>query len=29
MATYIDGRQKILLYVFTLQGCKGTTLGGT
>jgi hypothetical protein len=29
MATYIDGQQKILLYVFTLQSCKGTTLGGT
>ena len=29
MATYIDGQKKILLYVFTLQSCKGTTLGGT
>jgi len=29
MATYIDWQSKILLYVFTLQCCKGTTLGGT
>jgi hypothetical protein len=29
MATYIDGQKKILLYVFTLQYCQVTTLGGT